>query len=91
MYFVPDDEAIRLTDSPQTRMKPRFVRNRDSYSYNNFTTIRKPLMKRHGTAATLAVPFCYNSAELNETERRFPVKGVWKIAAEEREARPGCP
>lgn len=24
----PDDEAIRLTDSPQTRMKPGFVRDR---------------------------------------------------------------
>ena len=37
--FRPHDEAIRLTDSPQTRMKPGFVRIQVYYSYNNFTTI----------------------------------------------------
>ena len=35
----PDDEAFGLTDGPQTRMKPGFVRNQVYYSYNNFTTI----------------------------------------------------
>ena len=45
MYFVPDDEAIRLTDSPQTRMKPGFVRNLVYCSYNNFTTNENPWMK----------------------------------------------
>lgn len=37
--FRPDDEAFGLTDGPQTRMKPGFVRNQVYYSYNNFTTI----------------------------------------------------
>ena len=37
--FIPDDEAFGLTDGPQTRMKPGFVRNQVYYSYNNFTTI----------------------------------------------------
>ena len=41
-------------------------------------------MKRHGTAGTLAVPFCYIGAELHENKRRFPVKGVRKITAEEK-------
>ena len=68
----PDDEAIRLTDSPQTRMKPGFVRNQVYYSYNNFTTNENPWMKRHGTAGTLAVPFCYHDMELNKNERGFP-------------------
>ena len=36
---IPDDEAFGLTDGPQTRMKPGFVRNQVYYSYNNFTTI----------------------------------------------------
>lgn len=35
----PHDEAFGLTDGPQTRMKPGFVRNQVYYSYNNFTTI----------------------------------------------------
>ena len=61
--FIPDDEAIRLTDSPQTRMKPGFVRNQVYYSYNNFTTNENPWLKRHGTAGTLAVPFCYHDME----------------------------
>ena len=62
-HSSPDDEAIRLTDSPQTRMKPGFVRNQVYYSYNNFTTNENPWMKRHGTAGTLAVPFCYHDME----------------------------
>lgn len=64
--FIPHDEAIRLTDSPQTRMKPGFVRNQVYYSYNNFTTNENPWMKRHGTAGTLAVPFCYYDMGLNK-------------------------
>lgn len=64
--FRPDDEAIRLTDSPQTRMKPGFVRNQVYYSYNNFTANENPWMKRHGTAGTLAVPFCHYDMELNK-------------------------
>ena len=70
--FRPHDEAIRLTDSPQTRMKPGFVRNQVYYSYNNFTTNENPWMKRHGAAGTLAVPFCYHDMELNKNERGFP-------------------
>ena len=62
----PHHEAIRLMDSPQTRMKPGFVRNQVYYSYNNFTTNENPWMKRHGTAGTLAVPFCYYDMELNK-------------------------
>lgn len=50
------DEAIRLTDGPQTRMKPGFVRNRVNDSYKAFVTNENLLMKRHGTAGTLAVP-----------------------------------
>ncbi len=50
-------------DSPQTRMKPGFVRNQVYYSYNNFTTNENPWMKRHGTAGTLAVPFYYHDME----------------------------
>ena len=69
MYFVPHDEAIRLTDSPQTRMKPGFVRNQVYCSYNNFTTNENPWMKRYGTAGTLAVSFCYNDADRPETVR----------------------
>ena len=65
-FSVPHDETIRLTDSPQTRMKPGFVRNQVYYSYNNFTTNEDPWMKRHGTAGTLAVPFCYYDMELNK-------------------------
>ena len=61
--FIPHDEAIRLTDSPQTRMKPGFVRNQVYYSYNNFTTNENPWLKRHGTAGTLAVPFYYHDME----------------------------
>lgn len=53
-------------DSPQTRMKPGFVRNQVYCSYNNFTTNENPWMKRHGTAGTLAVPFCYYDMELNK-------------------------
>ena len=53
-------------DSPQTRMKPGFVRNQVYYSYNNFTTNENPWMKRHGTAGTLAVLFCYYDMELNK-------------------------
>lgn len=64
--FIPHDEAIRLTDSPQTRMKPGFVRNQVYYSYNNFTANENPWMKRHGTAGTLAVPFCHYDMELNK-------------------------
>ena len=66
MYFVPHDEAAGLTDSPQTRMKSRFSSSRVYYSYNNFTTNKNPWMKRHGTAGTLAVPFCYYDMELNK-------------------------
>ena len=41
-------------------------------------------MKRHGTAGTPVVPFCYIGTELHENKRRFPVKGVRKITAEEK-------
>lgn len=63
MYFVPDDEAFGLTDSPQTRMKSRFSSSRVYCIYNDFTTNENPWMKRHGTAGTLAVPFCYHDME----------------------------
>lgn len=70
-WSVPHDEAIRLTDSPQTRMKPGFVRNQVYYSYNNFTTNENPWLKRHGTAGTLAVPFCYHDMEWNKIKEDF--------------------
>ena len=34
------------------------MRNWDCYSYNRFPTNENHMMKRHGTAGTLAVPFC---------------------------------
>ena len=66
MYFVPDDEAAGLTDSPQTRMRPGVSSSRGHYRYSDFTTNEDPWMKRHGTAGTLAVPFCYYDMELNK-------------------------
>ena len=86
LLIISHDEAIGLTHSPQTRRKPGLVRNQVSCSYNDFTTNENPWIKRHGTAGTPAVPFCYIGTELHENKRRFPVKGVRKIAAEEK----GC-
>lgn len=61
--LFPHDEAFGLTDSPQTRMKSRFSSSRVYCIYNDFTTNENPWMKRHGTAGTLAVPFCYHDME----------------------------
>ena len=70
LFFIDNSNengSYRLLPSyigtSQTRMKSRFSSSRVYCIYNDFTTNENPWMKRHGTAGTLAVPFCYHDME----------------------------